>query len=225
MSIDIAVVTSVWGDYARYLPAWAQSVADQSFMPRQVAILDAGVSAPGPLFRALDILEHAGLDVRFGTAWYSGIGAARNAAVGLVDTEWVMHLDADDRLLPYALADVDRAHRGFDVVSLGALHQGRPRVFPDITAEGILARQHGVFSCGAFRRELWAQRPWHTRNDWVDSVFWVGLAHLGANFTSTGRVGFDYRCHDDSVSRSWSHTDRQRALKQWRDACREWTLN
>jgi hypothetical protein len=72
---------------------------------------------------------------------------------------------------------------------------------------------------------LWATRPWHTHNDWVDSVFWVGLAHLGARFTSTGRVGFRYHDHRDSVSRSLSPQDRHAALRQWEDACKEWTLN
>lgn len=221
--MDLAVVTSVWGSYSKFLPAWATSVAAQRLKPRQVAILDAGVDDTAPLAEAIRILD--GHDVRTARTPFTSLGDARNQAVALTDTEWLIHLDADDELLPHAVADVHRVHKGYDVVSLGAIHGGRARVYPNITAEGILARKHGVFSCGAFRREYWQQRPWHTHNDWVDSVFWVGLAHLGARFTSTKRVGFIYNIYPESVSHSLSPQDKQAARQQWHDSCRQWTLN
>lgn len=221
--MDIAIVTSVWGSYGKFLPQWAKSVADQRIRPCQVAILDAGIDDTQPLAEAVNML--AAFDLRVERRPYTSLGDARNQAVALTDTEWIIHLDVDDELLSHAIADVYRVHKGYDVVSLGAIHGGRPRVYPNITADKILARKHGVFSCGAFRREYWQQRPWHTKNDWVDSVFWVGLAHLGARFTSTKRVGFRYNIYPESVSHSLSPQDKQRARQQWYDACREWTLN
>ncbi len=223
--MDIAVVTSVWGDYSHYLPAWAESVAAQTLPPIETVIIDAGVTDLGPLAVAAGTLSTAGIQVHVSGIQYDTLGAARNAAVAACSTAWAMHLDADDLLLDHAIEDVAEIHADADVISLGAIRNGKPAVFPDITAEKILARQHGMFSCGAFRRSLWEQRPWHTHNDWVDSTFWVGLAHLGARFTSTGRVGFVYRQHEDSISHALTPHERAAAIDQWKRACTEWTLN
>ena len=68
-------------------------------------------------------------------------------------------------------------------------------------------------SCAAFRRELWERRPWHTHNDWVDSTFWVGLAHLGARFAGSDRPQFLYQDHPDSTSHRLTHIDRLLAAR------------
>ena len=222
--MDIAIVTSVWGDYASYVPEWADSIVQQTLPPTQVVILDAGCNDTEPLDKAEEILTAASIPVIRKSIQFTSLGAARNAAVEACTTEWAMHLDADDLLLPHALADVEAVAADADVISLGAMREGKPVVFPDITADQILRRKHGMFSCGAFRVSFHRQRPWHTRNDWVDSTFWVGLAHLGARFTSTKRVGFIYRQHADSISHSLTPQERRAAIAQWVQACNKWTL-
>lgn len=223
--MDLAVCTSVWNDYSQYLPAWADSVAAQTTRPAQAVIVDAGCTDPAAARTAGEHLTRAGIPCSILSIEYASLGGARNAAVGAASTEWAIHLDVDDLLLEHAIADVAQVADGADVVSLGAIRDGQPIVFPDITGEKILARQHGMFSCGAFRRSFWQRRPWHTHNDWVDSVFWVGLAHLGAVFTSTRRVGFVYRQHADSISHSLTPQQRRAAIRQWTRSCDNWYLN
>lgn len=223
--MNLAVVTSCWGDYARYLPDWADSVATQTLPPAETVIVDAGCRDPGPLREAVATLESASIPCLVETIRYQSLGGARNTATALATTEWAIHLDADDMLLPHALSDVSQVADLADVVSLGAMRDGQSLVYPDITAEKILARKHGMFSCGAFRRSFWEQRKWHTHNDWVDSTFWVGLAHLGARFTSTKRVGFYYRQHADSVAHSLTPRQKHQAMEQWKTSCAQWYLN
>lgn len=222
--MNLTVTTSAWGDYARFLPDWAESITRQTVPPAEVVILDAGCHFVRHVDNAHQLLTEAGIPARIVRAPYSGMGAARNAAVEATVTEWVMHLDADDILLPTALEDVTALSDEADVVSLGALRDGHPVCFPHITREQILARKHGCFSCSPFRRRFWEQRPWHTRNDFIDSVFWVGLAHLGARFAGTSRPGFVYRQHEDSFSHRMTSQQRQAATRQWKDACRSWSL-
>lgn len=54
------------------------------------------------------------------------------------------------------------------------------------------------------------------RNDWVDSTFWVGLAHLGARFAGPDRLQFLYQDHPDSTSHRLTHIDRLLAARQLR---------
>jgi len=224
-TIDLAVVTSVWGDYGKYLPAWAECLAAQQLRPTETAINDAGVTDKAALAQAVKTLQDNNIPITVVRKRFWSIGKARNQAVQATNTEWVIHLDADDVLLPHAISDVAEIADQADVVSLGAIRNGVAQVFPGITAEQILNRKHGMFSCGAFRRTFWERRPWHTKNVAVDSVFWVGLAHLGARFASTGRVGFIYVQHDDSVSHSLTPQQRKHAVRQWVNACDRWTLN
>lgn len=219
--IDLAVVTSVWGDYSRYLPEWAESVAAQHpVKPAQVVIADLGRTDETPMDAAVAILDTAGIDTTLIRDTYRGMGAARNTAVAATTTDWVMHLDADDLLLPHALTDTVALAPSADVVSLGALRDGRSHCFPAVTREQILNRKHGCYSCSPFRRRFWEARPWHTRNDWIDSVFWVGLAHAGARFAGTDRPGFVYRQHQDSFSHRLTPQQRRLATQQWLRACR-----
>lgn len=221
--MDLAACTSVWGSYGQYLPAWAASVAAQTIKPAQAVIADLGADADD-IGEAWAILTDAGIPTRVVTDVYRGMGAARNLAVQHATTEWVMHLDADDLLLPHALADTAMLAPTADVVALGAVLGDTERCFPDVSREVILARGFGCYSCSPFRRALWEQRPWQTRNDWIDSVFWVGLAHLGARFRGTVRPGFIYRQHADSFSHQLSTAQRSAAVRQWLEACRQWSL-
>ncbi|MBF6213761.1 glycosyltransferase family 2 protein [Nocardia puris] len=222
--MDLAVVTSVWGDHSRFLGQWADSILDQTHKPTQAVIADLGATWQDLVHRAAERLTTAGIDARVETSAFTGMGAARNTAVAATTTEWVMHLDADDVLLPYSLADVATLSDHADVVSLGALIGNQSRCFPEITAEQILNHRHGCYSCSPFRRTLWEQRPWHTRNDFIDSTLWVGFAHLGARFTGTTRPGFIYRQHEGSFSHTLTPVQRRIAAHQWLTACREWTL-
>lgn len=220
--MNIAVVTSVWGNYAKYLPEWAESIAAQSLLPVEVAIVDAGCEDRSGIGEAASILRTEGLEPKLGTVEYTTIGAARNAATALSATEWVMHLDADDTLTPTCLEDVSQYQDDADVVSFGCIRGEATSIITNASASRVLNGGFCAYSCAAFRRSFWERRPWQTRNDWCDSTFWVGLAHLGARFATTGKIGFIYRQHDDSVSHTLSPEDKQFAIDQWLEACKRW---
>jgi len=222
--IDLSVCTSVWGDYSKYLAAWSDSIVAQTVQPSRVVIFDAGVSCKAAVIETQKFLQDNEIPCLVREKRYTSMGAARNSAVAAAKTEWIIHLDADDELLPWAIEDVQALADEHDVVSIGAMRNGVAQCFPDITAAKILEREHGMFSCGAFRRSFWNQRRWHTHNSWIDSTFWVGLAHNGARFTGTERPGFIYNQHMDSISSQLTPIERKAAMRQWLRACKEWTL-
>lgn len=105
-------------DIAPFVPAALDSLRAQT-EPRWRAILvdDGSVDATGQIFAAA-----AADDPRFTVlphAQSRGLGAARNAALDLVDTELVGFLDADDELTPTALARTTQTLRetGSDFVA------------------------------------------------------------------------------------------------------------
>lgn len=220
--LNIGVVTAAWGDYGQFLSDWADSLINQTVKPTMVAIVDAGLTDPDAFLDAANKLHAAGLDVRFGNIITRGMGVAMNRAVELTPTEWIIRLDADDILLPHAIADVAELAEDTDVVSIGALRDGREVLFPDTSTEWILSGRQGAMSPSAFRRKFWEHAPFLTANDWIESAFWVGLAHHGARFTPTTRAGFVYRRHEGSHSATISQYDKTAARRQHIDLCRNW---
>jgi hypothetical protein len=207
----IGVVTSVWGNYGHHLPGWVDSIVGQTLKPELVTIVDLGVDDIGP---GREALETSGLDWQIITGDYRGMGPARNRAVEATSAEWVMHLDADDVLLPHAINDVAEIAPDTDVVSVGMYLGDREHLFVNVSARDALKGRLAAFSCAAFRRELWEQSPWHEANDWIDSAFWLNLARRGARFKGTARAGAVYRQHEGSFSQRMTPLEKRAAKAQ-----------
>lgn len=219
--MTIGVVTSAWGTYGQYLPDWVESVAMQTRLPDRVTLIDCGLDDPRP---GLDALEASGLPYTYLKVPYRGMGCARNCAVAETDTEWIMHLDADDVLLPHALEDVEGLAPGHDVVSVGVMRGDKEITFPHVSARTILRGQPGCLSSAAYRKLFWHHRPYITVNDYIESALWVGFAHLGARFVATSRPGFVYRQFTTSHSHTLTKREKQDALDQFWRLCNHWYL-
>jgi Glycosyl transferase family 2 len=212
----LSIVTTVWGEHRQWVDEWMAAVLDSRRRPTEVVIVVGDAEA----YRAAH--RHAGHARVVLPPAVDGMGRFRNTAVAAAASEWVMHLDVDDLLLPHAVGDVlDLAQPETGVVSVGCVRNGRAECYPDVTTEHILAGRHGAFSGSAFRRELWEQAPWRTDTEYVDSLFWLGLAKLGARFVGTQRPGFIYRQHEGSFGHQLTPAERAVARRQFRDAVAE----
>ena len=221
--LNIGVVTAAWGDYGRWLPEWIESVRSQSLQPAQVTIVDAGMTdsvAARLAFSRAGFERYRWINLRH----FRGMGHAMNTAVKATETEWILRLDADDTLLPWALSDISSYAAEYDVVCLGAKIEGKDRFDKWISTEAVLANRVSCFSASAYRRSYWAQRPYLEVNDWIDSAFWVGLAHLSAKFRGTRRAGFVYRKHEGSFSRTLTPDQRSEARAQLQRLSQRWDL-
>lgn len=90
--------------------------------------------------RAVPSAEAQGVPVLHRHIADGGIAEARNACLDMVDTEWVIHLDADDELEP-----------GY----VGAMEKGTA----DVRGPLVRYMQNGA------ERNLWQPRVWNHRHD------------------------------------------------------------
>jgi hypothetical protein len=91
---DVSVVIPVWDDYARRLPSALASLGDQGMALAIIVVDNASTTA----------VPDAALATTLRLERRVSVGAARNAGLAAVDTPFVCFLDADDELLPGALA-------------------------------------------------------------------------------------------------------------------------
>jgi hypothetical protein len=204
--MDLAVVTCVGGNYARYLDDWARSILAQTVKPAQVAIVDNACDDPDEVCRVAEMVG-ARL-VRLDR--FVNYGRARNIAVSLTDCEWVQHFDCDDTMLPWALeetAQVLKDNPDADVIQWGWKKtvdgKTETRNYRALDGLQVLKTQAKGAGPSPFRRAMWERAPYDDSLEaaW-DTGLWIGFGYLGATFRPTKRLCFDYRQHADSVFNS-----------------------
>jgi hypothetical protein len=208
-ALDLAIVTSV-RDYGQYLGDWATSILALRRKPAMVAMVEQG-SLDDSWSRVQDAaarLRAGGLEVAVRQMPATDMGTARNAAVALARSEWVLHLDADDRIMPHALDDAARLAPNADVIAFGYERCGdllsgprqRIKLYKSSIGPGALENPTPASGVSPFRRSFWERAPYRVdqRGGW-DTSLWLGFAHLGARFVATSRPCFWYRQHADSL--------------------------
>jgi glycosyltransferase involved in cell wall biosynthesis len=179
------------------------SARAQTYPSIEITVVDDG-SRDRATLRALERLP---VGVRLIRQSNAGPSAARNAAIAATDAEFVLPLDADDRLRPRA-------------AELGAHHL---RVDPDVGvvagAMALIGDARGEHACAysgpesmlrhttipnisAFRRADWLAvggYPESVRRgeDWA---FWMRILRLGRRVVVVPEVFYEYRISDDQTS-------------------------
>src|SRR5688572_24223293 len=85
-----------------YLAEAIESAKHQTYQPKDIIVIDDG-STESETIAILD--RYRQLDLRIFRTPNRGVSAARNYGIGLVNTPYVVCLDADDVILPTYLED------------------------------------------------------------------------------------------------------------------------
>lgn len=230
---ELTIVSSCAGAYSRYLGEWAESIVALARKPGRVCLFTHGDEENQRAgLAAIAIIEAAGIPAAF--EWEAtrlDFGTARNRAVAMATTDWVMHLDCDDQIMPHALDDFAAIAPAADVIAAGYERSGdlksgpsnRTRLYSDTTGKQALDAAAPCSGVSPFRRSFWERSPY--RSDMLgawDTALWIGFARLGARFRATRRPVFWYRQHADSIFNKrrktfdWIHADTVARLKSLR---------
>ena len=111
--VKISIVVPVYNS-EEYLDRCLHSVLDQDFSSYEVILVDDGSTDSSSLICD----RYSSTDPRFITIHQAnkGVSAARNAGINMAQGEYVMFLDSDDVLLPYALDSMVESLSGEDLV-------------------------------------------------------------------------------------------------------------
>ena len=123
--VKISIIIPVY-NAEEYLDRCLSSVLDQEFPSYEVILIDDGSTDSSPLICD----RYSSTDPRFVTLHQpnKGVSAARNAGLNIAQGEYVMFLDSDDALLPYALEILMDHHGDEDVIigGYGSFIEGIP---------------------------------------------------------------------------------------------------
>lgn len=182
----------------QYLDEAVKSVLAQTYAPIEIIVINDG-STDQETVRLLQTYEQPHLKLIH--TENRGVAAARNTGVQQATGEYILPLDADDRLAPLFLektvpvlntspqvgivySQAERFGNQTGLIDLPPYH------FPSILLGNM------IFSTGLYRRTDWEQAGGYNENmiwGWEDYDFWLSLIELGRDVVQIPEVLFSYR--------------------------------
>ena len=205
-TVDFSIITPSF-NYGHYINECLQSVASQEGVTCEHCIMDAG--STDNTTTVVSNYPHANWNQEPDKGMSDGINKGFKKARG----EWVMWLNADDRLLPGALAAVkefatmnpcaDVIYGCWNFVDQGGKYQRRMTVFPFIRS---MLPNHGCYiaSTATFFRKRTTIDEGNLLNEEfkyvMDGEYFCRLAYNGKRFAYLPKVLADFRLHGESLS-------------------------
>lgn len=191
--MSVSVVVTAWNPNLNWLTEAYDSVREQLPIEERVIVVDDGSEPP---------IENA--------AWipHAGIGPASNYGIGCSNAPLIARLDADDRMMPGAIAKLRTYLEQFpyvDVVSGGMRYiDPAGNVLGDVQPPPMHAsRKHRgriAHSGCMFRRSLWERVGGYPDMRAADWHFWNACEKAGARFSVLDTLVIERRIHPDSAS-------------------------
>lgn len=189
-------------EQAAYLPEAVESVVAQTYPFWEAIIVnDGSPDDTGAVARHL-ITVH-GTRIRLIEQANAGVAAARNAGIAAAAGQYILPLDADDRIAPRMLELTVAMLEAESGVSVAYVQVAR---FGDTTGEGtsgkieydpdVLAVWNFVPTSSLFRREAWTRCGGYETDmalGWEDWDFWLACAAAGLIMKRVPEVLFYYR--------------------------------
>lgn len=154
-----------------------------------------------------------------------GLSAARNSGIRTADSEYILPLDADDRIGPTYLAKAVELLVGdtqLGIIYCQAELFGElcgPWPLPEFTVPKMLTG-NVIFCSGVFRRADWEAVGGYSaefQTGWEDYDFWLALLELGRRVYRIPHVLFYYRQHEGSMVRCISPEDKKVLFRRIRE--------
>lgn len=194
-------------NHGRYLDEAIDSVLAQTFDDFEIVVVDDGSTDAF----TIDLLKGYHREkTRVLRTVNMGLAAARNNGIAAAVGEYILPLDADDRIAPtyveQAVAVLDRDPQVAIVYCRAQLFGAVESewLLPDYTLERMLL-DNVIFCSAVFRRSDWTAIGGYDPGmvyGWEDYDFWLGIIERGGQVVRLPEILFCYRVASDSMVRS-----------------------
>ncbi len=201
-------------NYAHYLKECVDSVKAQTY-PVEIIVVNDGSS---------DNIEEVCNEIEgiiVVNKENGGLASARNAGVRVATGEYIMCLDADDKLVPGAIAEHLRLMEDDKTIAQCALMEFGERHVVMIPNQGSLERimQSNTIYCNAmFSKKMWSEVGGYDESEtmrlgYEDWEFWIRMLEAGCHVNTSDFIALRYRCHAGQMTQATSHPNRQKLYK------------
>lgn len=190
-----------------------ESIVASTYRPIEVVVMDDGSTDDS--LRVAQEFAKTHPEVRVLHQPNAGVSAARNHAIREANGEYILPVDADDKIgityIEHAVAAMQESVRvvGCRAEFLGA-RQGEWRL-PDFSHE-LLARKNMIHVSSMFRKADWQRVGGFCEKDIYreDWDFWLSMMELGGEYIRLNEIGLYYRVQ--AVSRRAKAKTQKRSI-------------
>ncbi len=142
-----------------------------------------------------------------------GVSAARNFGIAQSNGEYIVALDADDRLHAQFLEKTQPMLQKYDIVYTEIeLFGGETGLLPlPVFSIQTQLMQNLINNTALYKKQWWTKTVGYNTNmrkGWEDWDFWLSILEKGATVYKIPEILFYYRVLPNSRNRSFSHDDR-----------------
>ena len=181
---------------APYIGEALESIVASTYHPIEVVVVDDGSTDDSLAVAQAFAAKHP--EVRVVHQANAGVSAARNNAIREAKGEYILPVDADDKIgATYIAHAVEAMGSGVRVVGCRAEYIGAKQgewQLAEYSPE-LLARKNMIHACSMFRKADWLQVGGYCeeeiyREDWD---FWLSMMELGGKYVRLAETGLYYR--------------------------------
>ncbi|MDR1544611.1 MAG: glycosyltransferase [Prevotellaceae bacterium] len=188
---------------AQYLDECLQSVENQIFTDWECLIVDDG--SPDNTAEIAKKWANRNNRFRYLKKENGGLGSARNFGIENALGEWILPLDADDKISEnYMQLAVNEFDNNYKVIYCEAKRFGKKQglwKMPNFSLN-TLAKRNVIFCTAFFRKNEWQKVGGYDinlLNGWEDWEFWIALLKNGGKVLKINEVCFFYRIKKQSM--------------------------
>ena len=203
----------------KYLNEAVESVLAQTFQDFELIVVNDG-STDKKTNQIINEFNNSRVKVIHTTN--QGLSGARNTGISQSEGEYILPLDADDKIAPAylekAVKVLDR-NNNIGIVYCEAVFFGEKQgkwVLPEYSFPEIL-KHNVIFSSSLFRKSDWQKVNGYNSNmiyGWEDYDFWLSIIELKREVFKIPEILFFYRSRLDSMNNRMKNEHRLYSYKQ-----------
>lgn len=217
-TIQVSVVVPCW-NYAKYLPECIDSLVNQTYPIREIIVVNDGSPDDTSDVTKQLIKKYPDQRIVLVEKVNGGLSSARNAGISLATGEYIMCLDADDKLVPAGIEEHAKLLNNDMAIAQCALMEfGERHIMMTPTTPTYLERvmrSNTIFCNAMFSRRMWVEVGGFDESEtmklgWEDYEFWIRLLAAGCHVNTSPFVALRYRVHGSNMTKMTTHPNRKK---------------